>query len=196
MLGNIYFDLVKVFYTNLHIVGQNLCSHVKEVDKKITPDVWTVVTGLKYVGLRINKANIRVVKKFNKMQYYRSCRKNFQTKVKSFSVGGLKLNERIIVFIVSWMLTPRGSNHLVLTEEDLVIIYCIMNKIKINWIDIFKEHMQKSMRLSDYHYSYAIIISKFLHFFEIDLEEELYEVVKPSHEVNNGSLNKMRFTKI
>jgi len=52
------------------------------------------------------------------------------------------------------------------------------------------------MRLSDYHYPYAILISKFLHFFEIDLEEKLFEVVKPSHEVNNGSLNKMGFTKI
>ena len=35
-----------------------------------------------------------------------------------------------------------------------------------------------------------------MHFFEIDLEEELTEVVKPSHEVNSGSLSKMRFTKI
>jgi len=35
-----------------------------------------------------------------------------------------------------------------------------------------------------------------LHYFEIDFKEELYEVVKPSHEVNNGSLNKMGFTKI
>ena len=52
------------------------------------------------------------------------------------------------------------------------------------------------MRLSDYHYPYVILISKFLHYFEIYLEEELAEVVKASHEVNNGSLSKMRFTKI
>ena len=47
-----------------------------------------------------------------------------------------------------------------------------------------------------YHYPYAILIFKFLHYFEIDLEEELSEVVKPSHEVNNGSLSNMGFTKI
>jgi len=129
------------------------------------------------------------------MQYYRSCLKNPQAKVKGFSVGGMKLNERIIAFIVSWMLTPRGSNHSVLTEKDLVLIYCIMKKIKVNWIHIFKQHMQKSTRLSDYHYPYAILISKFLYYFEINLEEELSEVVKPSHEVNNGSLRKMGFTK-
>jgi len=61
-----------------------------------------------------------------------------------------------------------------------------MKKNMVNRIHIFKEHMKKSMRLSDYHYPYAILISKFLHYFEIDLEEELYEVVKPSHEVDNG----------
>jgi len=87
-------------------------------------------------------------------------------------VGGLKLNERLIALIVSWMLTPRGSNHFVLIEEVLVYMYCIMNKIKINWIHIIKEHMQKSMRLSDYHYPYVVLISKFLKYFEVDLEEE------------------------
>ena len=163
---------------------------------EITPEVRYAITRLNYVGLRINKGNIGVVEEFNKMQYYRSCLKNPQSKVRNFSMGGMKLNERIITFIVSWMLTPRESNHSVLTEEDLVLFYCIINKIKIIWINMFKEHMQKSMRLSDYHYPHAILISKFLHFFEINLEEELSEVVKLSHEVSNGSLSKMGFIKI
>ena len=53
---------------------------------EITSNVWTVVTGLKYVGLRINKGNIGVVEEFIKMQYYRSCLKNPHSKVKGFSV--------------------------------------------------------------------------------------------------------------
>jgi len=52
------------------------------------------------------------------------------------------------------------------------------------------------MRLSDYHYPYVVLISKFLNYFEVDLEEEQTEVVKSSLEVNNGSLSKMGFTKI
>jgi len=71
-----------------------------------------------------------------------------------------------------------------------------MNKVKVNWIHIIKEYMQKSMRLSGYHYPYANLISKFLNYFEVDLEEEQFEVIKSSHEVNNGSLSKMGFTKI
>jgi len=76
MSGNIYPDLVKVFYTNLHMVGDNLCSHVKGINMEITPKVCFVVAGLKYSRLRINKGNIGVVEEFNKMQYYRNCLKN------------------------------------------------------------------------------------------------------------------------
>jgi len=45
MSGNIYANLVRVFYTNIQIVGDNLCSHVKRVDLEITHEVWTAITG-------------------------------------------------------------------------------------------------------------------------------------------------------
>ena len=158
---------------------------------EITHDVWAAVTGLKYDGLRINKGNIGVVENLNKVQYYKSCLKNPQTQIRTCYVGGLKLNERLLALIVTWILTPRGSNHSVLIEEEL-----IMNKVKINLIHIIKEHMQKSIRLSDYHYPYAVLISKFLLYFEVNLEDETSELVKSTLEVNNGSLSKMGFNKI
>jgi len=108
----------------------------------------------------------------------------------------LKLDERLIAFIVSWIITPMGSNHSPLYEEDLLLIYCIMNKVKLNWIHIFKDDMQKAIRSSDFHYPYDIVISKFLLYFDVDIEEELAEIIKPSSEINSGSLSKMRFTKI
>jgi len=196
LTGNIYPDLVKVFYTNLKFDGDSLVSHVKGVEMVITNYVWADVAGLKFSGLRINRGNLGIVEEFNKMQFYKSCLKNPLSKVRNFSVGGLKLDERLIAFIVSWIITLRGSNHSTLSEEDLLLIYCIMNKVMINWIHTIKKHMQKSMRLCDFHYPYAILISKLLHYFEVDIEGELAEVIKPSSEINSGSLSKMRFTKI
>jgi len=111
-----------------------------------------------------------------------SCLKNPHLKVKGFYVGALKLNERIIAFIVTWMITPRGSNHVVLTEENLVLIYSIMKNIEL--------------RLNDYHLPSVAIISKFLQYFEVDLDEELSEVVKPTHKITNGSLSKMDSSKL
>ena len=153
LTGNIYPNLVKVFS------GDSLVSHVKGVDMVITNDVGTVLAGLKFSGIRINRGNLGVVEDFNKIQFYKGCLKDPHSKVRNFSVGGLKLDERLITFIVSWIITPRGSNHSTLSEEDLLLIYCIMNKVKINWIHTIKEHMQKAIRLSDFHYPYAILIS-------------------------------------
>jgi len=89
MKGNIYPDLIQVFYTNLKFVDNNLVSHVKDVDMEITHEIWTAVTKLKYVGLRINIGNIGVVEDFNKIQYYRSCLKNPQAQVRICSVVSL-----------------------------------------------------------------------------------------------------------
>jgi len=187
---------VKVFYTNLQFNGDSLVSHVKGLDMVITNDVWVSVAGLKFSGVRINRGNLGVVEEFNKMQFYKSCLKNPLSKVRNIFVGGLKLDERLIAFIVSWIITPRGSNHFTLPEEDLLLIYCIMKKVKINWFHTIKEHMQKSIRLCAFHYPYAILIYKFLHYFEVDIEEELPEIIKPSSEINRGSLSKRGLLKL
>ena len=186
MKGNIYPDLIRVFYTNVKFEGNNLVSHEKGVDMEITHEVWAAVAGLKFSGLRINKGNLGVVEDFNKIQYYKSFLKNQNAQVSTCSVGGLRLDERLLALIVTWILTSRGSNHSVLTEEDLVYIFCIMKKIKINWIHIIKEHMQKAMRLSDYCYPYAVLISKFLLCFEVNLEAETSELVKSTITQQNG----------
>jgi len=70
--GNIYPDLVNVFYTNLQFNGDTLNSHVKGVNIVITNNVWTAVTRLKYSELRINKGNLGVIEEFNKMQFYKN----------------------------------------------------------------------------------------------------------------------------
>jgi len=61
LTGNIYPDLVKVFYTNLKFSDNLLISHVNGVDMVITSYVWSVVTGLKSSELRINRGNLEVV---------------------------------------------------------------------------------------------------------------------------------------
>ena len=85
MKGNIYPHLIRVFYTIFKFEGNNLVSHVKRVDIEITHEVWAVVVGLKYAGLRINKGNIGVVEDFNKIQYYKSCLKNPHAQVRTCS---------------------------------------------------------------------------------------------------------------
>lgn len=50
MSGNIYPNLIRVFYINLKFVDNTLVSYVKAVDMVINHEVWAAITGLKYVG--------------------------------------------------------------------------------------------------------------------------------------------------
>ena len=68
MFGNNFPNLVKVFYTNLLVDGENMYSYVKGLDMEINSNVWTAITGLKYSKVRIKKGNISVVGDFNKIQ--------------------------------------------------------------------------------------------------------------------------------
>jgi len=67
LTGNIYPDLVKVFYTNFQFSNDSLISLVKGVDMVISSEVWSAVTGLKSSGLRINRGNLGIVEEFNKI---------------------------------------------------------------------------------------------------------------------------------
>jgi len=38
------------------------------------------------------------------------------------------------------------TNHVVLPEEDLMLMYCLMGKIQVNWVSVIKEHIIKIRR--------------------------------------------------
>jgi len=55
LTGNVYPDLVNVFYPNLTLDGKNIVSYVKGIKMKITSEVWNSVAGIKFSGLRLEK---------------------------------------------------------------------------------------------------------------------------------------------
>jgi len=128
--GNIYPDLVKVFLTNMWIHDGVIYSQVKEVDMAIMDEVWLSVAGLRDTGTIVSRANVADLGGFDKVQFFKACLRNPNSSMRSYSVGGLSIIPRLLSYIVIWILTPRGFNHVVLTEEDLILMYCLVNKIK------------------------------------------------------------------
>ena len=68
-----------------------------------------------------------------------------------------------------------------------------MNKIKVNWVNVMKEHMLKSKRLVDYRFPYTIMVSMFLDYFEVDVKDELNEIIKDGSEIDCCNLKKWDF---
>ena len=100
--------------------------------------------------------------------------------VVKFHVGNLTLIPRLLAHIIAWQLTPRGMNHVVLHEEDLILLYCIMNQFKVNWVSTMVEHMLKSSRLPDYRFPYPIFVSKLIDYFEVDTTNERNDTIYQS----------------
>jgi len=195
MTGNIYPDLIKVFYINLTLDGRNLDQYVKGIKLTISHEVWNNIAGVKYSGLKVSKGTTTGIQEFNKIQFYKSCVRNPAQLVNRFLVDNLNLTPRILAYVIAWKLTPRGSNHDVLHEEDLIMLHCIMNQIKINWVCIMMEHMLKSIKLTDYKFPYAIFVSKLIDYFEVDTTDERNKTIKAVSEIDNATLTKMGFQK-
>ena len=104
LTGNVYPDLVKVFYTNLTLDGKNIVSYVKGIKMKVTSDVWNSVAGIKYSGLKVGKGNTSGIQEFNKLQYYKSCMRTPTQSISRFHAGHLNLTPRLVAYIIACLL--------------------------------------------------------------------------------------------
>jgi len=133
---------------------------------------------------------------FNKTQFFKTCLRNPNNESRSYSVGGLAVTPHILAFIVIWLLTPRGFNHVVLREEDLMMMYYLMGKIQVNWISVIKGHLIKIRKKVEYKIPYDVLISQFIEYLEIDTEKEVVEQAKAQNEISAVTLNKIGLTKV
>jgi len=196
LTGYIYPDLVKVFLTNIWIDEGIIYSQVKGVDIVIIDEVWLTVAGLRDARTIASRANVADLGGFNKVQFFRSCIRNPNNPARSFSVGGLSVISRILAYIVRWLLTPRGFNHAVLTEDDLILMYCLINKIKVNWVSVIKEQLSRIRKKLEFRIPYAIMLSGFIEYCDIDVENELVEEVKAHSKITIATLSKIGLKRV
>jgi len=114
----------------------------------------------------------------------------------NFHVGRLHVEERLLAMVVTKMIMPRGSNNSTFNEGDLVMMYCIQNGVVVDWAYTICDHMLKAKRLTDFKLPYAVLISKFLEHFRVDVEGELEESTDLLNHVSTLNMHKMGSTKI
>jgi len=148
----------------------------------ITPTIWLEVASIRNSRIKVGKDKF--------------CLRNPHAEMKGFHVGGLAINPRIIAFIIVWIITPKEHNCVVLHEKDLILMYCILNQMEVNWAYMLGEHMMKSKRLVDYRISYVVLVSKFIEYFRVPLDGEPSEPVKQHHEVITATLHKIGLKKV
>jgi len=146
--------------------------------------------------VQVRKGHTGVVPEIKKVQNYDQCLRNPTAEIKHFHVGGLKVDQRLHGMIVTKILVPRGSNHSTLNEGDLILMYYILHNIQVDWIYVFRDHMLKAKRLTDFRLPYVVLVSKFLEYFGIDVKDELEETTGLLNHTSNQNLHKMGFLKV
>jgi len=166
------------------------------VDMEISKKAWKDVASLKQIGVQVRKCETNVVEEFNKVQYYGGCRHRRGREIKNFHVGGLKVDERFLAMIVTKIVVPHRSNYSTVNEGDLVLMYFIHYNIHVDWTFALHDHIMKVKRLMDFKLSYMVLISKFIEYFGVDVDDKLEEPTSTLNHVSCFNLHKMGFSKV
>ena len=133
---------------------------------------------------------------YNKMQTYRGMLLGSTRNLRNrLDVGGLIAKDRMLVYLITYILTPRSSNHAQVTDNDLQIVYGLKSGIQVNWVLLIENIMLKSLRLVDYVFLYVVLASRFIDYFHIDVFNEIVDFTRASNEKTKRHLKKlgMRF---
>jgi len=83
----------------------------------------------------------------------------------------MKKDERVLAFIIAWILVPRNGNHAQLTTEDVFLIHAFKSNILIDWSEVVYDTMQKPIKLPNYPLPYVFWCKVFEHY-KIDFSGE------------------------
>ena len=70
-------------------------------------------------------------------------------------------------------------------------MYGLKSGIQMNWVLLIADIMLKSRRLVDYEFSYAVLTSKFIDYFNIDVSNEIVDFTKASNEITERHFKKL-----
>ncbi|MED6163776.1 hypothetical protein PIB30_083316 [Stylosanthes scabra] len=58
-----------------------------------------------------------------------------------YSVSMMRTGHRLLQYMLSYIWFPRRGNHGVLTEEDLIILWAMVERVKLNWSYLIARHL-------------------------------------------------------
>ncbi|KAF1872100.1 hypothetical protein Lal_00012321 [Lupinus albus] len=184
---DIYPELVRVFYCNMNFRKNLMASHVK--GKDIVLDMKTFSSICCDMSMIDDITGFGLVCEWDdydrKKFYFSICRiskeeierrkqQSLGETVKNsdiLSAGYLTLEDRLIHYFLSYIILPKFSNHLQISDIELQLMYAIKFNIKINRNKMIMNQMWH-VRGSQSPLPYVIFITKILEHFGVPLEGE------------------------
>jgi len=75
-------------------------------------------------------------------------------------------------------------------------MYCIQHNVQVDRIFVLYDHMLKAKRLMDLRLCCVVLVSKFIGYFGVDVEDELEQSTGLLNQTSNQNIHKMGFLKV
>ncbi|KOM48264.1 hypothetical protein LR48_Vigan07g196800 [Vigna angularis] len=186
MTDDCYPDLIQVFYRNLKVVDGVICSRVKDVNIKIDDEIWLSFTGLIMSHERNSELNQWTNKKKIYKEYLR-CPTRLKV-YKPYLLDGLKMEEKMCAFVLTWVILPGRCLRDRLTTADLFLVHAIKTRIPTNWVVVMSEHMIEIASSHGHIFPYGVFITRVLKHHQVDLTGENKIWCTESNEIGKATL--------
>ncbi|MED6202428.1 hypothetical protein PIB30_105359 [Stylosanthes scabra] len=156
-----YPDLIAIAYTTLDVefeeddlvfsfkIGKNTYA----LESNELSATWQ----LDYVGEKVDSGNASVDFRRNYSKENAYIMFNVPIGTPKPTVGLLSVEHRLLHYFITYMLVPRSGNHELILDEDLEIMWRMVNGQQINWVHMFVTHMRRIKPGNSKGLSYAIL---------------------------------------
>ncbi|MED6129329.1 hypothetical protein PIB30_106882, partial [Stylosanthes scabra] len=108
------------------------------------------------------------------------------------TVGLLNVEHRLLHYFLTYVLIPRSGNHSLLLDEDLEIMWRMVNRQQINWVYLIITHMRRTKSGNSKGLPYAILWTALFKYVGIDLSQADKKRLGYNHCVDTHVLNHMK----
>ncbi|KAG2402911.1 uncharacterized protein HKW66_Vig0248200 [Vigna angularis] len=89
---------------------------------------------------------------------------------KPYLLDGLKMEEKMCAFVLTWVILPGRCLRDRLTTAELFLVHAIKTRIPTNWIAVMSEHMIEIPSSHGYILPYGVFISRVLKHHQTEFE--------------------------
>ncbi|KAF1876704.1 hypothetical protein Lal_00031516 [Lupinus albus] len=167
--GQVYPALVREFYANFRYKDGKYWSMISGNLFELNDEIFMNVGGLSSSGYSIGDCSW-VKENFDPTEVYKSFLRGPHLYIQGqlTKAGSLSVENRLLHYIIAYILVQRNTNHAQPTVNDLRFMYAVKNNVMINWPEEILKIMNSVSLSQSKLLPYSIFMSRIVDYLRID----------------------------
>ncbi|KAF1896177.1 hypothetical protein Lal_00027250 [Lupinus albus] len=191
--GQVYPALVREFYANFRYKDGKYWSMIFGNLFELNDDMFMNVGGLSSSGYGIGDCSW-VKENFDPAEVYKSFLRGPHLYIQGqlTKAGSLSVENRLLHYIIAYILVQRNTNHAQPIVNDLRFMYVVKNNVMINWPEEILKIMNSVSLSQSKLLPYSIFISRIVDYLHIDVSDTIIvEYTDKDYLVGESLIHKM-----